>query len=1821
MKTKIAALIVTGCLLASPKLLAATIGAANGGTGISADKAANAVSPAWTSLGTMTIQETGGNKGELVSGTIILSAPSGFEFNSAQKPGITFNANKDLTGASVAITSNTLTITLVGTATANVDMVTVGGTGTNALQVRPLLGTPLATGNITRTGGTLSLSGVTGTTSFGALAEVVGNAAKLSFTQDPASATVGSPFGTQPVVRTRDQFDAFSSAGLPATLNVTVSLAAGTGPLVGTTTMNIGTSGGNGTVTFTNLQVNSEGTDKQLSVSGSPLGSGLSGVFTVVGGASQTIDSFPTIATKTYGDAPFPVSATASSGLPVTFSIQSGPATVTSNVVTITGAGDVTIRASQDGDASWNSTFAEQTFTVNKGTPAITWSNPEPIAVGVALSEKQLNASSPVAGTFDYTPAAGSLLSAGDDQVLSVLFTPTDTDNYPNPTASFLIVVIAQKATPTISWSTPADITYGTALSSTQLNASASVAGSYTYNPTNGTVLNAGNGQTLSVTFVPANTNAYNEVTTNVVINVLQATPVITWSNPADITYGDLLSGTQLNASASVAGTLTYNPTNGTQLNAGAGQILSVTFTPDDSTNYASTSTNVVINVAKATPVVTWSNPADIIYGTALSGTQLNASANIGGSFTYTPDTNVVLNAGTQSLSVSFVPADTANYNSTNASVSLNVLKAATTITWSNPSDITYGTALSGTQLNATASVAGTLVYSPDTNAVLNAGTNTLSVTFTPTDSANYLGTNANVSLVVNKATPVITWNNPADIIYGTALSGTQLNATADVAGGTFTYNPTNGAVLNAGNSQVLSVDYVPADTANYNNASATASINVLKATPQITWANPASISYGTLLSTNELNATANVAGSFAYTPDVGVLLNAGAGQTLSVSFTPSDAANYNSTSTNASITVLKVTPTINWSTPSGIVYGTPLSGAQLNATASVAGTLTYNPTNGAVLNAGNQTLNVSFVPDDTTNYNNANGSVTLAVAKAPVTITWNNPSDINYGTALSGTQLNATASTAGSFAYSPASGVVLGAGNTQTLSVNFTPSSANYSNATATASINVLPVPLLVKANDTNRVVGASNPTFTATYTGFVNGDTAASLTTPVSFSTTADNLSSAGFYDITPSGAASANYTISYVSGTLTVSPASIVVSTATGNWSSSSTWLGGVVPTAIDNVVIAPGTTVTVDVAAECFSLTLSNTVSAIPALTISATKSLVVGAGSGLVTIGQNVTPNNGMLNNVLNVAGSLSCGNVSMIARRSVNNDRIHAFLRLSNAGAVVTVTNNITLDRNTTTGGLLAQVDFTAAGLLKLGGGFVSVGQGGTLNAGAGTVEYNAAGNQTINAFTYNNLTLSGSGIKTGSAAVTIGATGTLSLKDTASYAGVTPTYTSGATLFYGRTGAQVTGTELTTLPPAVWNLSISNAAGVTLSQSVSVPGTLRLISGALVTAGNTVTANGTTTRTSGYVLGNLKKSFGVGAGVARTFEVGLATGYNPVALTIANVSTAGSLTVSANAGDHSAIGSSILDASKSVNVNWTINTDGVLGFDNYSSTFNYNASDLDAGASPSLLILGDYSSSAWSYPAVASRTATSLTVNGLTSFSDFQLAENASKTVSTITWGTPSDIVYGTALDTNQLNASSSTTGTLTYSPASGTVLDAGNSQTLTVTLAPADPANYTAATNTVTINVNKANLSVTTDNYSRFFGEANPTFTGTVTGVVNGDPITASYSSTATPATASGVYTITATLNDPSTRLGNYNVSNPGGSLTIYDLPQLQIDSGYLLKVVGPTNVIYTIQATDALGTTWQPIGTTTLGGSGLQEFQDAAPTNAVRLYRIAQ
>jgi hypothetical protein len=190
--------------------------------------------------------------------------------------------------------------------------------------------------------------------------------------------------------------------------------------------------------------------------------------------------------------------------------------------------------------------------------------------------------------------------------------------------------------------------------------------------------------------------------------------------------------------------------------------------------------------------------PDPIAYGVALSDAQLNATALIPGKFAYLPGDGAVLAAGRHSLTLAFVPADSTNYTVAHATVSLSVTKAVPAIKWATPASIAYGAALSDAQLNATASVPGTFVYTPAAGEVLAAEVQSLSVVFTPANATNYTTAEATVQITVTKATPIITWSKPQAISYGTALSASQLNATASVPG-TFAYIPAVGEVLAAG--------------------------------------------------------------------------------------------------------------------------------------------------------------------------------------------------------------------------------------------------------------------------------------------------------------------------------------------------------------------------------------------------------------------------------------------------------------------------------------------------------------------------------------------------------------------------------------------------------------------------------------------------------------------------------------------------------------------------------------------------------------------------------------------------------------------------------------------------------------------------------------------------------------------------------------------------------------------------------------------------------------------------------------------------------------
>jgi hypothetical protein len=481
-----------------------------------------------------------------------------------------------------------------------------------------------------------------------------------------------------------------------------------------------------------------------------------------------------------------------------------------------------------------------------------------------------------------------------------------------------------------------------------------------------------------------------------------QAVPTITWSNPDDITYPTPLNSIDhLNATADVPGTFSYLPPAGNILSASTQpRVLTVTFTPTDNVTYAQVAKSVTIRVFKGTPVLTWNTPAPISYYTALSSTQLNASANIPGTFIYNPSLGHMFNAGTHSITATFTPVDSTNYNNATRQIQLTVNKIVVTssnIYWSNPSSIVFGVALSGTQLNALARISSTdatspaipsnsssYSYSPAAGTILNVGTHNLTVTFVSSDSTNFTVTpvQKTITISVVSQAPAITWNNPAAITYGTALSSTQLNASSSVTGLTYTYTPAIGAILNAG-TQTLSLTV--SGNPNYSSTTITRQLVVNKAASSIIFTSPSSGRVGEqiILTTEKTGSSAAVTYSSASTAIINItqgnranLLSAGS---ASVAAQVAEDSNYLAAARTQTISISRGISTVTITSTNSTKVGSSFA---LTATST------------------GSTGQISFSSGNSNLLSITGGSTATAVGAGQVTLTASVPSTANYDAA-----------------------------------------------------------------------------------------------------------------------------------------------------------------------------------------------------------------------------------------------------------------------------------------------------------------------------------------------------------------------------------------------------------------------------------------------------------------------------------------------------------------------------------------------------------------------------------------------------------------------------------------------------------------------------------------------------------------------------------------------------------------------------------------------------------------------------------------------------
>ena len=503
------------------------------------------------------------------------------------------------------------------------------------------------------------------------------------------------------------------------------------------------------------------------------------------------------------------------------------------------------------------------------------------------------------------------------------------------------------------------------------------------------------------------------------------------------------------------------------------------------SSNYTLVLSNTTASftINKATPILSISN-STYVYGNRTYLTDISAIYNLlSVSGTYeirlTNSSGVILTTsnyipvGTNTLYVSFTPSSS-NYLSTSTTFSNIIITKATPVLSYTPSTQTYnyGNTLGSGNLNATATlngvtVSGTFTYTYSLNSnpsitgnalsstILGAGVYTLTATFVPTDTSNFVSSASitfttltvnKVNLTVSISTDPVRFyyglNVPRSITY-TYSGFVNFENTSIFSGQSpdfqvSTNNPQTTLITkaNLATSPVGSGYYISATQGtlvlnNYNFVSgAVNSCSIDRANPTVTItiaSNLRTFDYNTPLTSAYFNGTATVKdvnnndvsipGTFVFNDyykgviniGVGYIFNAGA-QKIQCSFNPSDTSKYNTGWSNIiDLTINKLTPTITYSIPSNlknINYGTALVSGQLNAVVKYnnvvinAGTINYKP------NSASSSLNYStstypntdltkiyaVFTDANNNYNSVSAFDTITVNKINATLSWKYP-------------------------------------------------------------------------------------------------------------------------------------------------------------------------------------------------------------------------------------------------------------------------------------------------------------------------------------------------------------------------------------------------------------------------------------------------------------------------------------------------------------------------------------------------------------------------------------------------------------------------------------------------------------------------------------------------------------------------------------------------------------------------------------------------------------------------------------------------------------
>lgn len=733
---------------------------------------------------------------------------------------------------------------------------------------------------------------------------------------------------------------------------------------------------------------------------------------------------------------------------------------------------------------------------------------------------------------------------------------------------------------------------------------------------------------------------------------------------------------------------------------------------------------------------------------------------------------------------------------------------------------------------------------------------------------------------------------------------------------------------------------------------------------------------------------------------------------------------------------------------------------------------------------------------------------------------------DTNNGGAI-------TAAAGGTYPLTPSAAV---AGGTTNLN--------NYAITYHTGSLTVNPAPLDITANNDDKIFGevrtygANSTAFTTGNNQLRNGDTIASVTISDTNNGGVSSAPANGNYPLEPSLAMpttiAANYNITYLPGTLTVSPATPTVTVTDSQPTfNAAPQNATAVATGVGGAQVNGTFRFTYDNGPAPTNVKTTNGGAYVVAATFTSSDPDYTNApGSGTLTI-KPATPTVVITDPqpIYNAAPQ-----TATIVAKGVNGAAVTGTFATTYDGGPVPTSVKIV---NSAPAAYLVVSQFTS-GDTNYTNATNSNGAL-TIRQATPTVTVSADPLLTYDA-TPHSATATVSGVNgatvTGTFSFTYDGNATAPTNAKTSYA-VVATFTSSDTNYNDETGK---GTL--TIKQATPTVAVGADPQVTFDGNPhAATATAKGVGGATVSGNFSFTYDGSSTAPT-----NAKTSYAVRATFTSS-DANYAGGNDSGTLTIRQATPVVVVTdpqLTFDGQPHTAIATIKGVGGGTVNGNFTFTYDG-------STTAPTNAKT-------SYAVVADFTSSDGNYTA-ATGTG-SLTINQakptLTLAADPQVTyDGNSHATSATVAGVGGVAVNGTL--------------SLTYDGSTTPPANAKSSYAVLATFTSSD-SNYTGASSSGMLTIKLEPLSVTANNQSRTYGAANPTLDGSLTGAIATDNITASFSTGANPASAVGAYPVTATLNDPGNRLGNYNVASTPGTLTVTAAP-LTITAKSVSKTFGQT------------------------------------------------